>query len=128
MAATGMFTSDGAEEFKKMSRFYFLGVAQSPKQLKRDRWSIVRLVADVKQNMGPRSGQEKLPEILSNYMATSRVGLGVSKTGGLRIANTTASAQSGDRPSRFTMSTFGSTLIPCMVIVQRGAVRSESSS
>jgi len=33
-----------------MSRFYFLGVAQSPKQLKRDRWSIVGLVADVKQN------------------------------------------------------------------------------
>jgi len=33
-----------------MSRFYLLGVAQSPKQLKRDRWSIVRLVAEVKQN------------------------------------------------------------------------------
>jgi hypothetical protein len=28
-----MFTSGGAEEFKKMPRFYFLGVAQSPKQL-----------------------------------------------------------------------------------------------
>jgi hypothetical protein len=60
-------------------------------------------------------------------MATSLVGPGVSKTGGLRIANTMASAQSGDRPSRFTMSSFGSTLMP-HGHAQRGAMRPESSS
>jgi hypothetical protein len=58
-----LFTSDGAEEFKEMSRFGFLGVAQSPKQLPSGRgWSIVRLVAEVKQNGRPSPAEQLAAE------------------------------------------------------------------
>ena len=47
---------------------------------------------------------------------------------GTRIEITNASAQSGDRPNRLTMTSVGSILIPCVVMLQRGAVKSESNS